>query len=71
MSELNKNGGAKRSFGATMKAVLWSFIGLRRRSDYEVDSTGLNPVYVLVAALIGVALFIGVLVAIVKMVVAQ
>lgn len=51
----------KMSFFETLGAVFWSFIGLRRRSDYERDVTGLNPVYVIVAALVGVALFIALL----------
>jgi hypothetical protein len=59
----------KTSFLATLGAVFWSFIGLRRRSDYEKDVTGLNPVYVIVAALLGVAIFIGALLLIVSLVV--
>lgn len=51
----------KLSFFETLGAVFWSFIGLRRRSDYERDVTGLNPVYVIIAGLVGVALFIGLL----------
>ena len=53
---------AKRSFASTMLAVAWSFIGLRRKSDFEHDANGaMNPVYVIVAALIGTVVFIGVL----------
>lgn len=52
----------KASFGATMKAVFWSFFGVRKRSDYEHDSANLNPLHVIIAGLIGVLLFIGVLV---------
>ena len=59
------------SFGATMKAVFWSFFGIRKRSDYEKDSASLNPIHVIIAALIGVALFIGVLVMLVRVAVAQ
>jgi hypothetical protein len=61
----------KMSFAATLGAVFWSFIGLRRRSDYEKDVTGLNPLYVIVAGLIGVAMFIGLLLFIVSMVVGK
>jgi hypothetical protein len=57
----------KMSFFATLGAVFWSFIGLRRRTDYERDVTGLNPLYVIVAALIGVAIFIGILLMLVKL----
>jgi hypothetical protein len=58
----------KMSFFATLGAVFWSFIGLRRRSDYERDVTGLNPVYVIVAALIAVTIFIGILLTVVRLV---
>ncbi len=58
---------AKRSFGATMVAIAWSFIGLRRKSDFEQDAAGaMNPVYVIIAALIGTMLFIGALILAVK-----
>jgi hypothetical protein len=60
-----------RSFGETMIAVAWSFIGLRRKSDFEHDAEHLNPLHVIVAALIGVLLFIGLLVMVVRYVVAQ
>ena len=49
----------KGSFVASMKAVLWSFFGVRKRADYENDAASLNPVHVIVAGLIGVAIFIG------------
>lgn len=51
----------KGSFLATMKAVLWSFFGVRKKQDYESDAANLNPIHVIIAALIGVAVFIGVL----------
>ena len=66
--------GAERrqaSFLATMKAVFWSFFGVRKRKDYERDAANLNPVHVIVGGLIGVLAFIGILVCVVKMVVAH
>ena len=54
-----------------MKAVLWSFLGIRKRSDYEKDSASLNPIYVIIAGLIGVMLFIGLLIMLVRLAVAQ
>jgi hypothetical protein len=66
MDEPKQTGKRKASFGATMKAVFWSFMGIRKRSDYEHDSANLNPVHVIIAALIGVIVFIGVLVTVVK-----
>lgn len=61
----------KLSFAATMKAVFWSFFGVRKRSDYESDAARLNPLHVLIAGVIGAAIFVTVLILIVKMVVAQ
>ncbi|EJL82869.1 Protein of unknown function (DUF2970) [Herbaspirillum sp. CF444] len=58
-----------RSFLATLAAVFWSFVGLRRRADYEKDATSLNPFYVIGAGLIAVAMFIAVLLIVVRMVV--
>jgi len=51
----------KGSFLATMKAVAWSFFGVRKRKDHESDAANLNPLHVIIAALIGLAIFIGVL----------
>lgn len=68
---MNDEPARKASFGATMKAVFWSFFGVRKGRDYERDAANLNPVHVIIAALIGVAIFIGVLVTLVKIAVAQ
>lgn len=57
-----------RSFGATLTAVAWSFIGLRRKRDFEQDAAGgLNPRFVLLAALLGLSLFVGGLLLAVKL----
>lgn len=61
----------KASFLATVKAVLWSFFGVRKKSAYEKDAAQLNPLHVIIAGLIGAMLFIAILVTIVKFVVAK
>ncbi|HEX7644246.1 MAG TPA: DUF2970 domain-containing protein [Burkholderiaceae bacterium] len=61
----------KVSFFATVKAVLWSFFGVRKRRDYEKDAAQLNPVHVLIAGVIGAVLFILLLLTIVHFVVAK
>ena len=61
----------KASFGASMKAVFWSFFGVRKRRDYDRDAANLNPVHVILAGLLGALIFIGVLVLVVKLAVAQ
>jgi len=58
-------------FGATMRAVFWSFFGVRKRKDYEHDAAHLNPIHLIVAALIGVLIFIGILVLVVHIAVAK
>jgi hypothetical protein len=55
-----------RGFGETMLAVAWSFIGLRRRSDFERDVGALRPGYVIMGALIAASCFIGILLAAVR-----
>ncbi|TSE32470.1 DUF2970 domain-containing protein [Tepidimonas charontis] len=55
---------------ATVKAVLWSFIGLRRRSDFEHDVQRLSPIAVIVTDVVLVFLFIALLMLIVRWVVA-
>ncbi|GIZ50840.1 DUF2970 domain-containing protein [Noviherbaspirillum aridicola] len=69
--ELKKAAQRKASFGATMKAVFWSFFGVRKRRDYENDAQQLNPVHVIIAGIIGAAIFVATLLLIVKSVVAQ
>jgi hypothetical protein len=71
MNDLKQASQRKGSFIATMKAVFWSFFGVRKRSDYESDATNLNPLHVLIAGVIGAAIFVLVLLLIVKMVVAH
>lgn len=61
METKHKTSPAARSFGATLLAVAWSFIGIRRRRDYEHDAVGLNPWYVLAAGVLGAAVLIAVL----------
>ena len=53
----------------TFKAVAWSFFGVRKASEYEKDVSQLNPVHVIVAGVVAAALFVLVLVLLVKWVV--
>ncbi|HYF43753.1 MAG TPA: DUF2970 domain-containing protein [Ramlibacter sp.] len=53
----------------TMKAVGWSFIGIRKNSDYQEDLDRLNPFHIIAVALVAVALFVGGLIALVNWVV--
>jgi hypothetical protein len=71
MDEPDKPHARKGSFAATMRAVFWSFFGVRKKKDYEHDAAHLNPVHLIIAALIGLAVFIGVLVAVVRIAVSK
>jgi len=59
----------KAGFLQTMRAVLWSFFGVRKRSGYEQDAQQLNPVHVIIAGLIGAAVFVLALIMVVRFVV--
>lgn len=59
----------RASFAQTARAVFWSFFGVRKRAHYEEDAARLNPVHVIVMGILGAALFIGALLAIIKFVV--
>lgn len=69
MAEQKKPAPRKASFGATMKAVLWSFFGVRKKSDYEKDAQQLNPVHVIIAGLLAALIFVVTLILIVRSVV--
>lgn len=56
-------------FAPTMRAVLWSFFGVRRHADYEKDAAALNPVHVIITGVLAAAFFVFVLLVIVNLVV--
>ena len=52
----------KGSFLQTMKAVAWSFFGVRKSGEFEKDVSQLNPVHVVIAGVMGmIALIVGLL----------
>jgi hypothetical protein len=59
------------SFVQTVKAVAWSFVGLRRNAGYQQDVQRLNPVHVIVAGIVGAVLFVIAIVLLVQWVVAS
>ncbi len=48
----------KGSFLQTMKAVAWSFFGVRKSTDYAQDVAKINPVHVIVAGVITALVFV-------------
>lgn len=59
----------KGSFGQTLRAVAWSFFGVRKGADYQRDVEKLNPVHVVVAGVLAALLFILALVLLVNWVI--
>ncbi|HWI81450.1 DUF2970 domain-containing protein [Ramlibacter sp.] len=53
----------------SVKAVLWSFLGIRQNRASHEDMSSLNPVHIIVVALVALGLFVGALVALVHWVV--
>ena len=58
----------KANFGQTFRAVAWSFLGIRRSADHEQDVKKLNPIHVVIAAVLGAAIFVVFLVVVVHFV---
>jgi hypothetical protein len=58
-------------FMRTMKAVAWSFVGIRSRKGYENDISRISPWGLVLAGWLGGLMFVGVLVGIVSWVVAK
>ena len=69
MSGLREASTRKGSFLQTMRAVGWSFFGVRRSANFEQDVNKLNPVHVVIAGVLGAALFIVILLLLVRWVV--
>jgi hypothetical protein len=57
------------SFMRTVRTVLWSFVGIRKKSGFEEDLGKANPFHVIGVALLAVVLFVVGLVALVNWVV--
>jgi len=48
----------KGSFLQTLKAVAWSFFGVRKASGYEEDVAKINPVHVIIAGVLAALVFV-------------
>ncbi|HEX9179684.1 MAG TPA: DUF2970 domain-containing protein [Burkholderiales bacterium] len=54
--------GALRAF----KTVLWAFFGVRRSGEHALDAAHLTPAQVIVAGIIGAALFVTTIILLVR-----
>ena len=59
------------SFAGTARAVAWSFFGVRKSGAHEQDAGQLNPVHVIIAGVVGAALFVAALVLLIDWVLAS
>jgi hypothetical protein len=59
---------ARAGFLSVMRAVFWSFLGIRRKASGERDMITIKPVHVIVAGLLGAAIFVTVLIVLVAMI---
>jgi hypothetical protein len=48
----------KGSFWGTLKAVGWSFFGVRKAADLERDAGQLNPLHVIIAGVFAAVVFV-------------
>ena len=69
--DLKEAAGRKASLAQTISAVAWSFFGVRRGKDHENDMAKLNPVHVLIAGVLGAALFVLMLVLLARWVISS
>ncbi len=62
---------AGRSFWRSMKMVAWAFLGIRKGSESQEDMATVSPVHIVVAGLVGGAIFIICLALLVSWIVAK
>ena len=61
----------KASLGRTIKAVLWSFLGIRRRSGFDEDVAQIRPLHVVAVGLVAAFVLVLGLIGLVNLVVAK
>jgi len=61
----------KSSFTRSMKAVMWGFLGVRKKAGLQEDVASLSFVHIIIAGVVGALIFMGVLLLIVKAVVSN
>ena len=61
----------KSSFIQSMIAVMWAFLGVRKKSGLQEDVASLSFVHIIIAGVLGALIFMGILLLIVKAVVSH
>ena len=49
---------AKTTLVGSLKAVAWSFIGIRSRAGFQEDALKVNPLHVLLAGILGLLVLV-------------
>jgi hypothetical protein len=61
----------KSSFVQSMKAVMWGFLGVRKKAGLQEDVSTLSFVHIIIAGVVGALIFMAILLVIVKIVVSH
>ncbi|WP_216200580.1 DUF2970 domain-containing protein [Polynucleobacter sp. CS-Odin-A6] len=61
----------KNTFMQSMIAVMWAFLGVRKKSGLQEDVASLSFVHIIIAGVLGALVFMGALLLIVKAVVSH
>lgn len=48
------------------KVILWGFLGVRQKDEFLNDIQKVNPLYLILSGFVGVILFVGILIFIIK-----
>ncbi len=59
------------NFFQTMRAVAWAFVGMRQGSASRQEAAKLNPVHLVIAGILGAAIFVVVLISVVRLVLSR
>jgi hypothetical protein len=59
------------SFMQSMKAVMWGFLGVRKKAGLQEDVASLSFVHIIIAGVVGALVFMAILLLIVKAVVSH
>ena len=68
---MERERGKRPSLLSVVATIVWSFLGIRQRSAHESETVRLSPARILAAGVIGAAIFVAVLVALAKFIVAS
>jgi hypothetical protein len=69
MSAEGDSGSTVSNFLRSFKVVAWSFIGIRKQSEFHTDGNSVRPVHVIVVGLLLALLFVLGLITVINLVV--